>query len=338
MVFRFGEEFRLCRGWLLRTESKVAKNNSLIFYDLDNGIEDVLKVQAREIQEGELASRKEFKGFRALPVKSGYSFNGTSSPLTTPPSRATTLPTIATIHYFGTAPAALVPKSKFPKVKEYTDYSPTLYSDDNGEEYGPPYTPPSTPINGFQIGVLCNEVLPERVGKTLHRISAAITDRGNEMVYHDWEELYNVSSYSATAFPSNLHRHFSAAVVDRGYSILFRDRDRCRTTIIPKDHTELNIPLKMRGFNTTRRAYEGRTHVALISSQVITDNITVTENGEFTFISIPSGTLLKAYLYCLLTSFIAPPLDSGPDVEMEEIKASLKEKYPQQYARFIEPR
>ncbi|KAF1971113.1 hypothetical protein BU23DRAFT_570117 [Bimuria novae-zelandiae CBS 107.79] len=64
-------------------------------------------------------------------VGTGYSFNDTSSHLTTPPSRGTTLPTIAT----------------------------TLLCDDNGEEYGPSYTPPSTPINGFQNSQLVPKIV-----------------------------------------------------------------------------------------------------------------------------------------------------------------------------------
>jgi hypothetical protein len=186
-----------------------------------------------------------------------------------------------------------------------------------------------------------NEVLPRRVGEMLCRISATITDRGNEMVYHDWEELYSVSSSSATAFPDQLRRFFTATVVDRGYSILFRNPDEYRTTKIPTDFAELSVPVMMRGFYTTMRAYQGRRHVALIPSKVEKNAriITLTEKGvttEFTVIPITSGTPLKAYLYCLLTSFMQPSLYSRPDVKIEAIKASLKEKYPEQYARFVE--
>lgn len=185
-----------------------------------------------------------------------------------------------------------------------------------------------------------NDVLPERLGEMHHRISAAITGRGNEMVYHDWEELYNVSSSSATAFPKKLRRQFSAAVVDRGYSILFRDHDRYRTTILPKDYAELSIPVRMRGFYTTMRAYKGWRHVVLVSSRVTTGgDITLTEDGvtvKFTVIPIPPGTVRKAYLYCLLSSFIQPSLDPSSNAEIVKIKASLKERYPEQYTQFSE--
>jgi hypothetical protein len=182
--------------------------------------------------------------------------------------------------------------------------------------------------------------MPERIGRMLRWISTAITNCGNQMVYHDWEKLYPISSCSATAFPEMLRQHFSAAVVDHGCSILFRDPNRYRTTKLPEHCNELGNPVQIRSISTSRRVFKGLKHIVLISETDIT-NFTL-EHGdtametECTLFPIPLGTDLKPHLYCLLASFIQPSLKPDFNAEIERIRASLKKKYPEQYARFCE--
>jgi hypothetical protein len=47
---------------------------------------------------------------------------------------------------------------------------------------------------------------------------------------------------------------------------------------------------------------------------------------------IPSEPLLKAYLYCLLLSFIGLSPDPAEDREIKKIEALFKEKHPECYS------
>jgi hypothetical protein len=171
--------------------------------------------------------------------------------------------------------------------------------------------------------------MPKRGGRTLQRISAAITGSGNEMMYHDFDKVYEAPS-SAIAFPTELSSHFSAVALNRkATTILFRDAEQVRITIFPH-FQDLGKPIPRLSIQAGMRPYNCK-HVFLVPAEGKKDDwgFALSENGttEFTL------HVLKPYLYCLLSSFIQPS-DSDSNVETEEIKALLKKKYPGQYARF----
>jgi len=184
-------------------------------------------------------------------------------------------------------------------------------------------------------------VLPVRMSTALRQLSAAFTQLGNQWVYHDLEGNYKVSSASAIAFPEELRQQFSAAVVDRGFSILYRSSEWYRTTKIPKSFADLGGSTPQQSINTTVCEFRGWKHVLLIPTKRRRDVKKITFSDDYVttdvmVFPIPSGPDLEPHLYCLLLSFIQPSFGPGENREIEEIEATLKEKYPKHYSKFFD--
>jgi hypothetical protein len=160
-------------------------------------------------------------------------------------------------------------------------------------------------------------------------------------MYHDLQQDYDAPS-SAIAFPEELCPCFSSMVLGRATSIIFRETGRVRKTIIPvfKDRVK---PIPELSFYAGMEAYGKPYHVLLRPAEGKKDdwNFALSEDGTTDFqlsrqgvatfvkiIPIPSGRVRKAFLYCLLSSFLQLSLD--PD-----LKASLKGRYPEQYTHFL---
>jgi hypothetical protein len=91
---------------------------------------------------------------------------------------------------------------------------------------------------------------------------------------------------------------------------------------------------------TTSRGYWGKEQIILIPPEQKRDaeNISVPGAGlkkKVTVFVIPSKPFSKAYLYCLLLSFIGPSPDLAEDREIKKIKSLLKEKHPKCYSQFF---
>lgn len=147
--------------------------------------------------------------------------------------------------------------------------------------------------------------MPLRLSPTLRRISTAIMSLGNQMVYHDLEEQFEVTS-SATAFPETLRLHFSAAVVDRGLSILYSSTSRFRSTIIPA-YVDLRASPFLQGIETVSIVYPRKKQIVIVAESDVMENLAFLKNGymaDATVFSIPSTPDLKVALYRLLLSFV----------------------------------
>jgi hypothetical protein len=188
------------------------------------------------------------------------------------------------------------------------------------------------------------DLKPKRGDQTLHQISTPITDSGNKMMYHDLDKVYEAPS-SAIKFPTELSSHFSAVALNcRATTIMFWDAEKVRIT----DYQNPRNPIPQLSTHAGMRPYNCK-HVYLVPAEGEKDDwdFVLAKDGttEFTLpvnsvtthlkvISIPSGHVLKPYLYCLLSSLIQPS-DPESNVETKEIKALQQRKYPEQYALFF---